>query len=80
MIRITKETACSAEEVVRRASDFFGMKGVGLEEKERSPCCVTFEGGGGYVYITIGEAGSKRGVDIESREWEYQVKRFLKTL
>lgn len=70
MIHITKETTHSANEVVKLASDFFGTEGLGLEEKERNSCCITFEGGGGYVSVTVVEAGSKRDVDVESREWE----------
>jgi hypothetical protein len=80
MLHITKNTDLSVDEVVEQASDFFGNKGLGLEEKERNSCCITFEGGGGYVSITAVEAGGKRDVDVESREWEYQVKRFLKTI
>lgn len=80
MIHITKETTHSANEVVKLASDFFGTEGLDLEEKERNSCCITFEGGGGYVSVTVVEAGSKRDVDVESREWEYQVKKFLETI
>ena len=80
MIHITKETTHSADEVVRRASDFFGSQGLGLEEKEHNVCCITFEGGGGYVSVTVVEAEGKRDVDIESREWDYQVKEFLGTI
>jgi hypothetical protein len=80
MIRITKETTLSADDVLRRASDFFGTQGLGLEEKERNSCCIAFEGGGGYVSISLVEAGGKRDVDAESREWEYQAKEFLETI
>jgi hypothetical protein len=80
MIRITKETTHSADEVLRSASDFFGTQGLGLEEKERNSCCVSFEGGGGYVSVSLVEAGGKRDVDVESREWEYQVKKFMETI
>jgi hypothetical protein len=80
MIRITKETTLSADDVLRRASDFFGTQGLGLEEKERNSCCIAFEGGGGYVSISLVEAGGKRDVDAESREWEYQVKEVLETI
>jgi hypothetical protein len=73
MIHITKDTTYSADEVFKRASDFFGSAGFGLKEKERNSCCLTFEGGGGYVSVTIAEAGGKRDVDVESREWEYSL-------
>jgi hypothetical protein len=80
MLNITKDTAYSADEVVKRASEFFGSKGLGLVEKERNSCCITFEGGGGYVSVTVTEAGGKSEVGTESREWEYQVKQFLQTI
>ncbi|UCG66384.1 MAG: hypothetical protein JSW12_04985 [Deltaproteobacteria bacterium] len=80
MIHITKETTHSGNEVVKLDSDFFGTEGLGLEEKDRNSCCITFEGGGGYVSVTVVEAGDKRDVDVESREWEYEVKKFLETI
>ena len=80
MIHITKETTHSADEVLRRASDFFGSQGLGLEEKDRNSCCIAFDGGGGYVSITVAEAAGKRDVDIECREWDYQAKEFLETV
>ena len=80
MISISKETSHSVDEVMRRASDFFGSKGLGLEGKARNACCINFEGGGGYVSVTVVEGEGKRDVDIEAREWEYQAKRFLETI
>ena len=80
MISITKETSHSADEVMRRASDFFGSKGLGLEGTDRNACCIIFEGGGGYVSVTLVEGEGKRNVDIEATEWEYQAKRFLETI
>jgi hypothetical protein len=77
MLRISKETKLSAEEIISLASDFFGKEGVGLEEKSRNDCCISFEGGGGHVSVTIGEGDRKQTVDVETREWEYQAKEFL---
>jgi hypothetical protein len=57
--------------------DLFGKEGLGLEEKEKNPCCITFEGGGGYVAIDIADEKKRTNVDVETREWEYQVKQFL---
>ena len=51
MLKIAKQTGLVPEEVIDRASKFFGKGGEGLEEKERNPCCISFEGGGGYVSI-----------------------------
>ena len=77
MIRITKETKLTAAEILERASSFFGKDGLGLEETDRNPCCVFFEGGGGHVSVTVVEEENKRSVEVETREWEYQVKQFM---
>ena len=53
MIKIAKQTGLAPEEIIDRASKFFGKGGEGLEEKERNPCCLSFEGAGGFVSITI---------------------------
>jgi hypothetical protein len=53
MIKIAKKTRLASEEVIARASKFFGPGGEGLEETERNPCCISFEGGGGYLSISI---------------------------
>ena len=80
MIRIAKQTRLNTEEIIDRAVEFFGEKGEQLDERDRSRCCINFEGGGGYVAISIVEESKKRTVDVEAREYEYQVKRFLETL
>ena len=77
MIRMTKQTRLKPPDVIVRASEFFGKGGEGLEETERNPCCISFEGAGGYVAVSVVEEEKHRTVDIESREFEYQVKRFL---
>lgn len=51
-----------------------------MEEKARNPCCISFEGAGGYVAVYVVEEKNHRSVDVESREFEYQAKRFLETL
>lgn len=80
MIKIAKQTGLAPEEVLDRASKFFGKGGEGLEEKERNPCCISFEGGGGYVSISINDEEKHRMVDVETREFEFQAKQFLVTL
>jgi len=80
MIKITKQTKFAPEEVIDRASKFFGKGGEGLEEKERNPCCLSFEGAGGYVSISIYEEEKHRMVELETREFEYQAKQFMKTI
>jgi len=80
MIRMTKQTRLKPEEIIARAVKFFGENGEQLDEKDRSRCCIYFEGGGGYVAVSIVEERSARTIDVETREFEYQVKRFLEAL
>jgi hypothetical protein len=77
MIRIGKHTRLKPAEVIEKASSFFGRDGEGLEETERSECCIAFAGPGGHVAVTISEGEDGRSVDVESREFEYQAKKFL---
>jgi hypothetical protein len=80
MIRIAKQTGLKPEDIIVKAAKFFGSEGEQLEEMERNPCCISFEGGGGYVSISIAEEGEMRTVDVETREFEYQAQRFLQLL
>ena len=80
MIRISKQTKLKPPDLIVHASDFFGEGGEGLEEKDRNPCCISFEGAGGYVTVSVMDEDKHRTIDIETREFEYQVKRFLDTI
>ena len=80
MLRIAKPTKLVPEAVIDRALKFFGKGGWGLEEIQRNPCCISFEGGGGHVSILIDDQEKHRIVDVETREFEYPVKQFLGNL
>ena len=79
MIRMAKQARLKPEENIVSAVISFGQKGERLEERERNQCCAYFEGGG-CVAISIADERKTRNLDIETREFEYQAKRFLKTL
>jgi len=79
MIRISRHTRLTPENVIGRASDFFGEGGEALTERQRHSCCITFEGAGGYVTVSVVQEDSYRIVEVEAREFEYQAKRFLAT-
>jgi hypothetical protein len=80
MPRYGVETKLSAEEVIEKAKVYFGEGGLGLETTERNPCCVSFEGGGGHVTVTASEGEKKTSVELETREWDYHVKRFMREI
>ena len=79
MIRLGKESKHSTREVLDRAEDFFGPKGVGLELQQRDEKTAVFRSSGGHVIVTVAaiKNGDRTDVDIESREWDYQAEQFL---
>jgi len=80
MARYSVETKLSAEEIMEKAAGFFGEGGLGLDSVERNPCCVSFEGGGGHVTVTVTEGEKKSMLELETREWDYQVKQFMREI
>jgi hypothetical protein len=79
MARYGVYTKLDPEEVIRRAVDFFGEGGLGLTVTEQGSCCATFEGGGGHVSVTV-NVGDKTEVELVTREWDYDVKRFMRDI
>ena len=73
------QTRLSPDEVIQKANQFFGDDGLGLEAYERSFCCAYFEGGGGYVLVTVEKEADDRktSVELETREWDYDVQEFM---
>lgn len=79
MARYGISTKQDPEEVIRRAVGFFGDGGLGLEVTGQGACCATFEGGGGHVDISI-TAGDETEVELTTREYDYDVKRFMREI
>jgi hypothetical protein len=93
MAHYGKESKLSPAKVLEKAHEFFGPDGLGLEVKDQGEDCATFEGGGGHVFVqvcekgpalspsislrTSGVEGSGSEVELETREWDYQVKEFM---
>jgi hypothetical protein len=80
MLRLSTKSKLKPEEVIQRAIKYFGPGGYGLKVEDKGSCCAEFEGGGGGVRVTA--SGEKKGstVDVESREWDYQVKGFIEKI
>jgi hypothetical protein len=76
------ETRLSPEEAVKKAMAYFGEGGLGLEVSEQNPCCAYFVGGGGHVSVTASteENKKKTTVTLETREWDYHVKQFIREI
>jgi hypothetical protein len=77
MARYGKESKQSPAQVMKKALEFFGPGGLGLEIKEEGEGCASLEGGGGHVFVQVCEKGRGSEVDLETREWDYQVKQFM---
>ena len=80
MLRIATKTKLSPEEAVKRAVEFFGPAGHGLEVKEQSTDCAYFEGSGGGVEITSCAEEKGASVELVSREWDRQVREFIRDI
>jgi hypothetical protein len=81
MARYGIESKLSPAEAIYAAVAHFGADGVGLQIEDKGEKCVTFTGGDGYVSVFACEpkddssAGSE--LELETREWDYDVKRFM---
>jgi hypothetical protein len=80
MARYSTDVRLEAKKVVENAIAYFGEAGLGLKIRERSGCCVFFDGGGGHVNLFTELLEKKTRVNLETREWDYQVKNFLRAL
>jgi hypothetical protein len=76
MLNLNVRTKLKPEEVIKKALEFFGPGGYALKLTSQSDTCIYFEGGGGEVEITTRTDKQGTSVDMETREWEYQVKEF----
>jgi hypothetical protein len=74
------ETKQSPEKAIKAAVAYFGEAGLGLETEEQDPCCAYFEGGGGFVRVTVCEEEKRTTVNLETREWDYHVRKFMQKI
>ena len=80
MLKIATKTKLSPEDAIKRAVEFFGPEGYGLEVKNQFPECAYFEGGGGGIEVTACADGKGTSVELLSLEWDYQAREFIKKL
>ena len=80
MLRIATKTKLTPEEAIIKAVKFFGPEGYKLKITSQSDTSASFEGGGGTVGITACAENEKTSVEFLSREWDYQVKEFIRLI
>ena len=76
-MRYEVTTALTQREVFERAAAHFGPGGEGLEITSSDERCLVFEGGGGYVAITI-QPREEMTIELETREWDRAVQQFMR--
>ena len=80
MLRLEVKTKLSPEKTIEEAVAFFGPAGNGLEVKENYKNHAYFEGGGGSVAVSTSLKDKKTAVDIVSKEWDFQVQKFVEKI
>ena len=80
MLKIATKTKMSPEDAIKKAVEFFGTGGYGLKVTEQSGTGACFEGGGGVVEVTACAEEKETSVELVSREWDYQVKEFIRKI
>jgi hypothetical protein len=73
-------TRLDEQDVLTRARAFFGLGGVGLEATVSGDNCLRFMGGSGHVQVEVKRDGLQTEVDLETREWDHQVREFMHEL
>jgi hypothetical protein len=69
-------TGLTPREALEQAIAYFGRGGVGLQAIPQTPQSLVFQGGGGHVVITI-KPGATTTLELETREWDFTVRRFM---
>lgn len=81
MLRLSVDTKLTPQQVLDRASKYFGQRGLTLGAEQPSAGGVVYTGAGGYVSIWAGGVeGDLTEVILETREWEYDARHFAEML
>lgn len=80
MLKIESTSKQPPQKVIDQLKTFFGDGGLGLELVNDTAGCLTFEGGGGHVAVSLCKDKDRTRVLIETREWEFHVRRFAQNL
>ena len=76
-MRYQVNTELTPSEALQRALTHFGPGGVGLHVVSQTVFGIVFQGGGGYVAITVQPGQEKTVLECETREWDYPVRQLM---
>jgi hypothetical protein len=79
-MRYEVSTKLSPQQAIAYAKDYFGPQGVGLEVIDEEEASVTLQGGGGHVSVVACPGAKKTTLELETREWDYPVRQFMRQL
>ena len=79
-MRYEVKTVWSPDVVMEQAKRHFGPQGAGLQVTSQNLLGIVFQGGGGYVAVTVRSEAKHTVVELETREWDYDVTRFMRRL
>ena len=79
-MRYEVTTKLSPQQAIAYAKDYFGPQGVGLEVIDEEEASVILQGGGGHVSVVVCPGGKKTTLALETREWDYPVRQFMRQL
>ena len=74
-LRLSTNTKLTPEQAIGRAVRHFADE-LGLAAAWRSAVSARFEGGGGHVQVSAVATPQGAEVELETTEWEIQVRRF----
>jgi len=77
-----KESRVSADKVMEKALKFFSSKPLNLKLRDQNEncTCASFEGGDSFITITVNNTVKGSDVTLETREWDYWVKKFIESI
>ena len=75
-MRYQVTTALTPRDALEYALTHFGPGGLGLAITSQTHLGLVFQGGGGYVAITV-QPGAETTLELETREWDYAVRQFM---
>ena len=78
-LRLSTTTKLTPQQVIDQAAHYFESD-VGLVVAWRLPNAARFEGAGGHLQISAAPTTKGSEVELETMEWEYQVREFASKL